>query len=89
MFAYDVLSYGPSYSAEKLQADNRVNGTSTRARIDIRDLNMAGLPSLTAEGDTRPVVVVAKHLCGVAADLALRQAAYFRARGRDFCGRRG
>ncbi|CAN0531832.1 unnamed protein product, partial [Ectocarpus sp. 12 AP-2014] len=48
-------------------------GVSTRARIDIRDLDMGGLPSLTAEGDDRPVVAVAKHLCGVATDLALRR----------------
>lgn len=56
-----------------VQAENRLEGVSTRARIDIRDLNMGGLPSLTAEGDNRPVVAVAKHLCGVATDLALRQ----------------
>ncbi|CAN0554577.1 unnamed protein product, partial [Ectocarpus sp. 12 AP-2014] len=48
------------------QAENRLEGVSTRARIDIRDLDMGGLPSLTAEGDDRPVVAVAKHLCGVA-----------------------
>ncbi|CAM9358362.1 unnamed protein product, partial [Discosporangium mesarthrocarpum] len=41
-----------------------------RARIDIRDLNMAKLPRLHSAG--KPAVVVAKHLCGVATDLALR-----------------
>lgn len=55
------------------KAENRVDGVGTRARIDIRDLNMAGLPSLTREGDNRRVVAVAKHLCGAATDLALRR----------------
>ncbi|CBJ31916.1 conserved unknown protein [Ectocarpus siliculosus] len=59
-------------SSVRRKAENRLEGVSTRARIDIRDLNMGGLPSLTAEGDDRPVVAVAKHLCGVATDLALR-----------------
>lgn len=54
------------------KAENRLEGVSTRAKIDIRDLNMAGLPSLTGTGDDRPVVAVAKHLCGAATDLALR-----------------
>ncbi|CAM9972364.1 unnamed protein product, partial [Ectocarpus sp. 13 AM-2016] len=59
-------------SSVRRKAENRLEGVSTRARIDIRDLYMGGLPSLTAEGDDRPVVAVAKHLCGVATDLALR-----------------
>ncbi|CAN0254519.1 unnamed protein product, partial [Ectocarpus sp. 12 AP-2014] len=53
-------------SSVRRKAENRLEGVSTRARIDIRDLDMGGLPSLTAEGDDRPVVAVAKHLCGVA-----------------------
>ncbi|CAM9211700.1 unnamed protein product [Ectocarpus sp. 12 AP-2014] len=60
-------------SSVRRKAENRLEGVSTRARIDIRDLDMGGLPSLTAEGDDRPVVAVAKHLCGVATDLALRR----------------
>jgi hypothetical protein len=39
----------------------------SRARVDIRDLNMAGLPHAQSR-----VVAVAKHLCGVATDLGLR-----------------
>ncbi|CAN0536562.1 unnamed protein product, partial [Ectocarpus sp. 8 AP-2014] len=65
-----LVRYDSKHTA--VQAENRLEGVSTRARIDIRDLNMGGLPSLTAEGDDRPVVAVAKHLCGVATDLALR-----------------
>lgn len=38
-----------------------------RARVDIRDLNMSGLPHAKSK-----VVAVAKHLCGVATDLGLR-----------------
>ncbi|CAB1116556.1 unnamed protein product [Ectocarpus sp. CCAP 1310/34] len=60
-------------SSVRRKAENRLEGVSTRARIDIRDLDMGGLPSLTAAGDDRPVVAVAKHLCGVATDLALRR----------------
>ncbi|CAM9650899.1 unnamed protein product [Ectocarpus sp. 4 AP-2014] len=60
-------------SSVRRKAENRLEGVSTRARIDIRDLDMGGLPSLTADGDDRPVVAVAKHLCGVATDLALRR----------------
>ncbi|CAM9197073.1 unnamed protein product, partial [Sphacelaria rigidula] len=60
-------------SSVRHKADKKLDGATVRARIDIRDLNMAGLPSLTsAEGEQRPVVAVAKHLCGVATDLALR-----------------
>ena len=33
---------------------------------------MAGLASLTGARHDRPVVAVAKHLCGAATDLALR-----------------
>ncbi|CAN0273993.1 unnamed protein product, partial [Hapterophycus canaliculatus] len=59
-------------SSVRRKAENRLDGVSARARIDIRDLDMAGLPSIVGEGDSRPVVAVAKHLCGVATDLALR-----------------
>ncbi|CAM9849682.1 unnamed protein product, partial [Scytosiphon promiscuus] len=59
-------------SSVRRKAENRLDGVSARARIDIRDLDMAGLPSIVGEGDDRPVVAVAKHLCGVATDLALR-----------------
>ncbi|CAM9902137.1 unnamed protein product, partial [Choristocarpus tenellus] len=41
-----------------------------KARIDIRDLNMSKLPLLESTGN--PAVVVAKHLCGLATDLALK-----------------
>lgn len=61
----------PKFNGDE-KAENRLEGVSTRAKIDIRDLNMAGLPSLTGTGDDRPVVAVAKHLCGAATDLALR-----------------
>jgi tRNA:m4X modification enzyme len=39
-----------------------------RAKIDIRDLNMSKLPLPHGKG----VVLIAKHLCGVGTDLALR-----------------
>jgi tRNA:m4X modification enzyme len=39
-----------------------------RAKIDIRDLDMAKLPLPHGKG----VVLIAKHLCGVGTDLALR-----------------
>ena len=46
-----------------------------RARVDIRDLDMSGLPFSGGEegsNDRLPVVTIAKHLCGVATDLGLR-----------------
>lgn len=45
-----------------------------RARVDIRDLNINGFDDMIEKGtvDRRPVVAVAKHLCGVATDLGLR-----------------
>lgn len=59
------------------KAENRLDkgsvGNASRARIDIRDLDMAGLPSLRRGSEGRAVVAVAKHLCGAATDLALRQ----------------
>ena len=48
-------------------SDGDGGGGFERARVDIRDVSMAGLPHAG-----RPCVVVAKHLCGVATDLALR-----------------
>ena len=39
-----------------------------RATIDIRHLRLAGLPHV--HGD-RPIAIAAKHLCGVASDLAV------------------
>ena len=54
---------------ERAQTDGTCGGGDgfQRARVDIRDLCMSGLPF----GDRR-VVSVAKHLCGVATDLGLR-----------------
>ncbi|OQR90398.1 tRNA guanosine-2'-O-methyltransferase [Achlya hypogyna] len=40
----------------------------TRAKIDIRHLNLAGMQ----EAVNTPVVALSKHLCGVATDLSLR-----------------
>ncbi|CAN0371764.1 unnamed protein product, partial [Scytosiphon promiscuus] len=74
-----------SFSALGFQAENRLDGVSARARIDIRDLDMAGLPSIVGEGDDRPVVAVAKHLCGVATDLALRFVEFHRDKETRMC----
>ncbi|CAK4629303.1 hypothetical protein LEN26_014209 [Aphanomyces euteiches] len=42
--------------------------TCTRAKIDIRHLNLAGMEQVAL----KPVVCLSKHLCGVATDLSLR-----------------
>ena len=47
-------------------------GPFTRLRMDIRHVRLSGLPPLAAQAGTGLAVVIAKHLCGVATDLALR-----------------
>ncbi|KAF0697927.1 Aste57867_11424 [Aphanomyces stellatus] len=42
--------------------------TCTRAKIDIRHLNLGGMDQVVQ----KPVVCLSKHLCGVATDLSLR-----------------
>eukprot|EP00903_Cladosiphon_okamuranus_P022259 g20469.t1 len=86
-------------SSVRRKAENRLDGVSARARIDIRDLNMAGLPSLAPCGEEghdggssrggKPVVAVAKHLCGVATDLALRAMLTLYPRGPPRASREG
>lgn len=43
-----------------------------RYRLDIRDLYLPELPSVTGSQSRKHVVVISKHLCGNATDLALR-----------------
>ena len=58
----------------KADTQLRAEGASqfTRLRTDIRHVLLRGLPGLGQGSDCHHVVVIAKHLCGVATDLALR-----------------
>ncbi|CAM9819855.1 unnamed protein product, partial [Phaeothamnion confervicola] len=59
-------------SGVRYKSDHAMRNRSAsfmRARIDIRDLDIFGG---SCGGDGRPAVGIAKHLCGVATDLALR-----------------
>ena len=58
----------------KADTQLRAEGSSnfTRLRTDIRHVLLRGLPGLGEGSGCRRVVVIAKHLCGVATDLALR-----------------
>ena len=64
-------------SGQRRKADTQLRrvpgGQFTRIRMDIRHCRLAGLrPFLEHERGPKRVVVIAKHLCGVATDLALR-----------------
>ena len=65
-------------SGQRRKADTQLRrapgGQFTRIRMDIRHCRLSGLPPLSLEHKRGPkrVVVIAKHLCGVATDLALR-----------------
>jgi tRNA:m4X modification enzyme len=54
-------------------------GATHRARVGLEDLDLCSLAQEVAPG--RRTVVVAKHLCGVATDYALRSAVASRAAG--------
>lgn len=71
--------------AEARDDDTTDTSCFVRARVDIRDLNINGLNTFDNTIDStvgsdntvgsksvRPIVAVAKHLCGVATDLSLR-----------------
>ncbi|KAA3678433.1 tRNA:m4X modification enzyme, partial [Paragonimus westermani] len=49
---------------------NRDIGNFTRVRMDIAQLDLKSLPSF--QNRCKPIVAIAKHLCGDATDLALR-----------------
>ncbi|TNN13693.1 tRNA:m(4)X modification enzyme TRM13 [Schistosoma japonicum] len=55
---------------DKMDKRQRDEGNFTRIRIDIANLDLTRLPLL--QENTKPVIAVAKHLCGDATDLSLR-----------------
>ncbi|KAF6779241.1 hypothetical protein AHF37_01238 [Paragonimus kellicotti] len=54
----------------KFDSRNRDIGNFTRVRMDIAQLDLKSVPSF--QNSRKPVVAIAKHLCGDATDLALR-----------------
>eukprot|EP00002_Diphylleia_rotans_P028563 TRINITY_DN5772_c0_g1_i4.p1 TRINITY_DN5772_c0_g1~~TRINITY_DN5772_c0_g1_i4.p1 ORF type:complete len:463 (+),score=80.79 TRINITY_DN5772_c0_g1_i4:43-1431(+) len=53
---------------QKVDRFERQNEGFQRIKIDIKDLNLAGVDSISH----KPVIAVGKHLCGCATDLTLR-----------------
>lgn len=53
---------------ERAVLDRRAGSTAARLRVDIKDLRLSGADVVSG----RDVVVLGKHLCGAATDLALR-----------------
>ena len=53
---------------ERAVLDRRAGSSASRLRVDIKDLRLSGAAAVSG----RDVVVLGKHLCGAATDLALR-----------------
>jgi len=65
------------YVRDRVAAGDASDGAFSRVTIDLRDCVTAALPGVVEQQGHKRAVVGAKHLCGVASDLALRSLASF------------